>query len=84
MNRLAKHIEFFFMQEEVRAYTPKLSLEILKDEKQLQSLEPHHWPLNCPESNPVDFGIWELLEQNVYRGRRITDLDSSKEPIVEE
>ena len=28
--------------------------------------------------------IWELLEQIVYQDRRITDLDSLKEAIVEE
>ena len=32
----------------------------------------------------MDFGMWELLKQNVYLGRRITDLDSLKEAIVEE
>ena len=34
--------------------------------------------------NPIDFAIWELLEQNVHRGRRITYLDSLKEVIVKE
>ena len=34
--------------------------------------------------HPVDFGILGLLKQNVYRGRRKTDLDSLKETIVEE
>ena len=33
---------------------------------------------------PVDFGIWGLLEQNLYRGQRINDLDSLKEAIIEE
>ena len=42
MNRLEKHNEFLFMHEEARAYTPKLSLEMLNNEKQHQSLEPHH------------------------------------------
>ena len=47
-------------------------------------LEPHHWPSNSPHFNPIDFGIWELLKKTAYLGRRITDLDSLKEAIVEE
>ena len=47
-------------------------------------MELYHGPLNSPDLNPVDFRIWELLEQNVYQGRRISDLDSLKEAIVEE
>ena len=34
--------------------------------------------------NPIDFAIWELLERNVHRDRRITNLDSLKEAIVKE
>ena len=39
---------------------------------------------NSPDLNPVDFGIWRLLEQNVCQGRRRTDLHSLKEATVEE
>ena len=34
--------------------------------------------------NPVDFGIWEPLEQNVYQGQKITSPLSLKENIVQE
>ena len=34
--------------------------------------------------NPIDFEIWGLLEQNVYQGPRIIDLDSLKETIIKE
>ena len=47
-------------------------------------MEPHHWPPYSPDLNPIDFAIWELLEQNVHRGRKITNLDSLKEAIVKE
>ena len=67
MNWLAKH-EYLFMQDEGRAHTAKLTLEMLKDKKQLRLLEPHHWPPNSSDLNPVDFGIWGLLKQNVYQG----------------
>ena len=69
MNTLAKHNEYSFMKDRARAYTAKVILEVMKDKKQLRLLEPHHWPPNSPDLNLVDFGIWELLGQNVYRGQ---------------
>ena len=84
MKGLAKHHEFLFMQDRSRIHTAKLTHETLKEKKQHRLLEPHHWPLNSPDLNPVDLGIWRLLEHNVYLGRRITDLDSLKEAMVEE
>ena len=84
MGRLAKHNEYLFLKDGARAHTAKLTLEILKDKKQRRLLEPHDWPPSSPDLNPVDFGIWELVEQNVYLGRRISDFNSFKEAIVEE
>ena len=54
MNKLAKHNEYLFLQD-----TAKLTLEMLKDKKQLRLLEPHHWSLNSPDLNPVNLGIWD-------------------------
>ena len=84
MNNQAKHTEYLFMQDGARAHTAKLTLEMLKEKKKLRLLEHHHCPANSPELNPEDCGIWRLLEQNVYRGQRITDLNSLKEVVVEE
>ena len=45
-----------FMQDGATAHTAKLSLEMLKDKKQLQLLEHDNWPPNSPDLNPVDLG----------------------------
>ena len=45
------------MQDRARAPTAKLTLEMLKDKKQLRLLEPHYWPLNIRDLNPVYFEI---------------------------
>ena len=84
MNRLAKGKEYQFMQDGARAHTAKLSLGMLRNEKKLRLLEPEKWPANSPDLNPVDFGIWGILEQNVYKGRKITDLQMLKNAIIEE
>ena len=57
MNRLAKHNKYLFMQDGAGAHTDKPILEMLKGKKQLRLMEPHHWPPNCPDLNPIDFGI---------------------------
>ena len=76
ISRLAKH-----------EYSCKTKLELTQPSspfKQLRLLEPHHWPQNSPDFYQVDFGIWGLLVENIYWGRRITNLDSLKEAILEE
>src|SRR6218665_649864 len=32
-------------------------------------IEPHNWPPNSPDLNPVDYSIWSALQQRVYRER---------------
>ena len=84
VNRLAKYNKYLLMQDGARAHTAKLILEMLIDKKKFLLLQPHHWLLNSPDLNPVDFVIWRLLFQNVHRGCRITDLDSLKKAIDKE
>ena len=84
MNRLAGGKEYLFMQDGARSHTAKLTLANLEKKKHLMLLEPRYWPANSPDLNPVDYGIWGILETNVYRGRRITDLDTLKAAIITE
>ena len=84
MNKLTKRQDYVFMQDGARSHTAKLSIDMLKDQNYLKLLEPHHWPPNSPDLNPVDYCVWGMLERNVYRGRKITDIDILKEAIVEE
>ena len=84
MNRLTKGEGYLFMQDGARAHTATLTLDKLNHQKQLHHLQPSDWPPNSPDLNPVDFGIWGLLEQNVYRGRRISDIETLKAALVTE
>ena len=56
MNTMTKHNEYLLMQDGPRSHTAKLTLEMLKDKKQLQLLEPHNWSPYSPDLNPVDLG----------------------------
>ena len=72
------------MQDVARSHNAKLMLEKLNNQKQLTLLQPSEWLPNSPDLNPVDFGIWGMLERNVYRGRRITNLESLKDALTTE
>lgn len=74
--------DYLFMQDGARSHTSKLTLNHLGKCKHLKLLEPHQWPSNSPDLNPVDFSSWRMRETNVYRGRRITDMNTLKQAIV--
>jgi len=42
-------------------------------------VEQENWPPNSPDLNPVDYSIWETLQQLVYRRRRIRNVQHLKE-----
>jgi len=41
------------------------------------------WPPKYPDLNPVDYEMWGMLQQRVYRGR-ILDVDHLKQRLIEE
>jgi len=38
------------------------------------------WPPNSPDLNPVDYSVWSILQEKVYK-TRITDLNDLKHSI---
>ena len=47
-------------------------------------IEPHMWPPNSPNLNPVDCTVWGGLQQMVYQCRRFTTINQLKQAIVTE
>jgi len=45
-------------------------------------IEPHMWPPNSPDLNPVDCAVWGALQQMVYQRRRFTTINQLKQAIV--
>jgi len=41
---------------------------------------PLLWPPNLPDLNPIDYSVWSILQEKVYK-TRITDLDDLKHRI---
>ena len=46
-------------------------------------ISPLLWPLNSPDLNPVDYEVWSVLQQRVYRSR-IRDVDHLKQRLIKE
>ena len=40
--------------------------------KMFQLLPPDHWPPSSPDLNPLDYGMWSVLKQKVYREKNHT------------
>jgi len=45
-------------------------------------IEPDMWPPNSQDLNPVDYAVWDALQQMVYQRRRFTTINQLKQAIV--
>jgi len=52
--------------------------------KHINFIEPHMWPPNSPDLNPVDYAIWGALQQRVYHQRQFKTVEELKRAIVTE
>ena len=43
---------------------------------------PDLWPQNSPDLNPVDYKIWGVMQQRVYK-YRVSNVDELKQRLVE-
>jgi hypothetical protein len=46
-------------------------------------ISPLQWPHNSPDLNPVDYRIWSMMQERVYK-TRIRDVAHLRERLVEE
>jgi len=40
------------------------------------------WPSNCPDLNPLNYAVWDILQQTVYQCLRFTTVNQLKQAIV--
>lgn len=73
---------FTFQQDSAPAHRARETISLLQRETP-NFIPPTLWPPNSPDLNPVDYRIWSILQERVYRDR-ITDLEHLKYRIVEE
>jgi hypothetical protein len=75
--------DFIFQQDGARCHTSAASIKYLEEHVPIL-LPPEMWPPNSPDLNPLDYGLWEILERMVWsHGVRATTIDGLKARIVQ-
>jgi hypothetical protein len=73
---------FTFQQDSAPAHRARDTIAFLSRETP-DFISPLLWPPNSPDLNPVDYRIWSVLQERVYR-TRIRDVGHLKERLIEE
>ena len=72
---------FVFQQDSAPANRARDTIKLLQRETP-DIIGPDLWPPNSPDLNPVDYKIWGLVQQRVYKCR-VTNVDELKQRLVE-
>lgn len=73
---------FTFQQDSAPAHRARETVALLTREIP-DFIPPTLWPPNSPDLNPVDYKVWSVLQERVYRSR-IRDVDHLRERLLEE
>jgi len=74
---------FTFQQDNAPAHRAGDSVEFLSRNTPHFIPPPLLWQPNSPDLNPMDYEVWGVLLQHVYRSR-IRDVDHLKQRLIEE
>jgi len=81
--RAASGSEFFiFQQDSVPSHRAKDTVVLLNQETP-DFIPPDVWPPNSPDLNRVDYTVWSVLQERVYR-TKISDVNELKRRINSE
>jgi hypothetical protein len=73
---------FVFQQDSAPAHRARETVALLERETPA-FIPPTLWPPNSPDLNPVDYKIWSVLQERVYK-QRVDNVDQLKQRLVEE
>jgi len=73
---------YIFQQDSAPAHRARDTVELLKHSTP-DFITPLMWPPNSPDLNPVDYKIWSVMQERVYR-TRVKDVSHLKQRLVEE
>jgi len=71
---------FVFQQDNAPAHRARDTAELLRRETP-QFISPDIWPANSRDLNPVDYRVWGMLQERVYR-IRIRNTDELQKRLV--
>ena len=72
---------FAFQQDSAPAHRARDTVELLRRDTS-QFISPDMWPANSPDLNPVDYLIWGMMQERMYRVP-IQDVDHLWQRLVE-
>jgi len=60
--------DYIFQQDGARAHTSKHILADFEENlpQTAELLKPNEWPTHRPDLNPLNYGIWSILEKRVF------------------
>jgi len=73
---------FFFQQDSASSHHAKDTVAVL-DQETPDFIPSALWPRNSPDLNPVDYAVWSVLQEQVYR-TKISNVDELKRRINSE
>ena len=84
MRRLSQEEKSFFVfqHDGAPAHWARDTITFLEQQTP-DFIPPTLWPPNSPDLNPVDYSVWSVLQEKVYRSK-IADIDELKTPLVNE
>jgi len=71
---------YVFQQDSVPANRARETIELLTMETP-DFIPPKLWPPNSPDLNPVDYKVWSVMQEKVYK-KRIEDIDELRARIL--
>ena len=72
---------FIFQQDGAPAHRARDTVRLLEAETP-DFIRPTLWPPNSPDLNPVDYTIWSIMQEKVYK-TKIRDVNELRQRIVE-
>ena len=76
----SKDPALIFQQDGAPAHTARSTTNLL-NEQRIKFIEPSAWPPCSPDLNPLDYFVWSAMEQKVYRGEPIGNVEQLKARI---
>jgi len=64
---------YMFQQDSAPAHRARETIELLTMETP-EFIRPAFWIANSPNLNPVDYKVWSVMQEKVYK-KRIKDID---------
>jgi len=77
---MASGSEFFVLQQDSAPSHGANDTVALLEQESLAFIPPTLWSPNLPDLSPVDYSMWSVLQERVYR-TKISDVDELKRRI---